>query len=241
VTELQRDRATFATLTGTLEEKGKALEEKVVALQKVEAALKEKEDSLSTLEEAARVQQEEAQGAITGKYLGFCCCLILFYHNLSWFPCSELKKAVANETAEKEAINTALTAAHDEYAELEQTAVNVCQELEEAGALSGSSVVSRLRALGGLITEHTKSTFRLSVLRALDMASTHYDMDLLLVSSGYVVTTDANADTASAIMDDADAAAEEFATTLTKKLKADIPPIAEFDAVEDPLRGEDNL
>ena len=73
------------------------------------------------------------------------------------------------------------------------------------------------------------------------MASTHYDMDLRLVSSGYVVPTDTDADTASAIMDDADAAVEEFATTLTKKLEADIPPIAEFDAVEDPPRGEDNL
>jgi len=54
-TELQRERAIVATLTGTLEEKGKALGEKVVALQNAEAALKEKEDSLSTLEEAARV------------------------------------------------------------------------------------------------------------------------------------------------------------------------------------------
>ena len=41
---------------------------------------------------------------------------------------------VANETAAKEAVNTALTAVHDEYAELEQTAVPVCQELEGDGA-----------------------------------------------------------------------------------------------------------
>ena len=46
---------------------------------------------------------------------------------------------------------------------------------------------------------------------------------------------------ASAIMDDADAAAEEFATVLAGKLEADIPPIAEFDAAEDPQRGDDNL
>ena len=82
-TELQRERATVATLTGTLEEKGKAFEEKVVALQNAEATLKNKEDSLSTLEKAARVQQEEAQGVIAGEYLGFRCCSILFCHNLS--------------------------------------------------------------------------------------------------------------------------------------------------------------
>jgi len=148
---------------------------------------------------------------------------------------------VADETAAKEAVNTALMAAQEEYDDLERTAVNVCQELEGEGVVSGSSVISRLRALGGRIAEHAKSTFRLGVLRALTVASTHYTMDLQRVSSGYVVPNDADADTASAIMDDADAATEEFATTLAGKLEADIPPIAEFDAVADPQRGDDNL
>ena len=131
--------------------------------------------------------------------------------------------------------------AQAEYADLERTAVSVCQELEGDGAVSGSSVISRLRALGGRITEHAKSTFRLGVLRALTMASMHYIMDLQRVSSGYVVPNDADADAASAIMDDADAAAEEFAAALAGKLEADIPPIAEFDAVADPQRGDDIL
>jgi len=102
-------------------------------------------------------------------------------------------------------------------------------------------VISHLRALGGRITEHAKSTFRLGVLRALAVASTHYIMDLQRVSSGYVIPNDADADAASAFMDDADAAAEEFATALAEKLEADIPPIAEFEAVADPRRGDDNL
>jgi hypothetical protein len=95
-------------------------------------------------------------------------------------------------------------------------------------------VISRLRALGGWIAEHAKSTFCLGVLRALAVASTHYIMDLQRVSSGYVVPNDASPDTASTIMDDADATVEGFATILAAKLEADIPPIAEFDAVEDP-------
>ena len=73
------------------------------------------------------------------------------------------------------------------------------------------------------------------------MASTHYIIDLQKVSSGYVVPNDADADAASAIMDDADAAAEEFASVLAGKLEAGIPPIAKFDAAEDPQRGDDNL
>ena len=42
-------------------------------------------------------------------------------------------------------------------------------------------------------------------------------------------------------MDEADAAAEEFATILAEKLEADIPPIAEFDAPEDPQGGDGSL
>jgi len=131
---------------------------------------------------------------------------------------------VADETAVKEAVNTALMAAQAEYTDLERTAVSMSRELEGEGAVSGSSVISRLRALGGRIAEHAKSTFRLGVLRALAVASTHYIMDFQRVSSGYVVPTDADADAASTIMDDADAAAEEFATVLAAKMEADIPP-----------------
>ena len=131
---------------------------------------------------------------------------------------------MTEETVAKEAVNTALMAAQAKYTDLEWTAVSVCQELEGEGAVSGSSVISHLRALGGRIAEHTKSTFRLGVLRALAVASTHYIMDLQRVSSGYVIPTDADADAASTIMDDAAAAAEEFATVLAAKLEADIPP-----------------
>ena len=70
--------------------------------------------------------------------------MILFCCNLSSFFCSELKKAVADETAAKEAVEVMLTTAQAEYVDLEQTAVAVCQELEGEGASSGSSVASRL-------------------------------------------------------------------------------------------------
>ena len=143
-TELQCERATVATLTGTIEEKSKALEEKEAAVRNAEAALKEKEDSLSAYQEAARIQQEEVQGLIAGKYSRFRCCLILVYRNLSWFPCLELRMKVADETTAKEATNKAFTAAQDEYAELARTTVSVSQELEGSGAQSSSSVASRL-------------------------------------------------------------------------------------------------
>src|SRR6185437_2613809 len=177
-------------LAGTLQEQGVALEEREVALQNMGASLKEKEASLSSLEEAARTQRKEAQKNMSGEYLRFSVDLFLFVANVD-FLYSELRQKVADETAAKEAVHTALTVAQMEFAELEQTAVSVCQELEGEGAVSGSSVISRLRALGGRIAEHAKSTSFL--------------MDLQKVSSGYVVPDDADADAASAIMDEADA------------------------------------
>ena len=131
---------------------------------------------------------------------------------------------MADETAAKEDVHGALTAAQNEYAGLEQAAVDVCQELEGEGALSGSSVASRLRSLGSRVADHIKSTFRHGVQRALAVATTHYDMDLERVSSGYVVASGIGANAASAAIDDVDATIEEFAAVLARKLEDDIPP-----------------
>ena len=52
--------------------------------------------------------------------------MALICHNLSSLPRSELKKAVAVETATKEAVHITLTVAQTEYVDLEQTDVAVC-------------------------------------------------------------------------------------------------------------------
>ena len=66
-------------------------------------------------------------------------------------------------------------------------------------------------------------------------------MDLQRVSSGYVVPTNTDADAVLTIMNDANAAVEEFTAVLARKLEDDIPPLAEFDGVEDPQGREGNL
>ena len=48
-------------------------------------------------------------------------------------------------------------------------------------------------------------------------------------------------DAAVAAMDEADAAVEDFAAALAKKLEDDIPPIAKIGAVEYPQGGDGNL
>ena len=73
------------------------------------------------------------------------------------------------------------------------------------------------------------------------MASTHYDMDLKRVLSGYVVAPGVDGDAAAAAMDEADAAVEGFAAVLSKKLEDDLPPLAEDDVAEDAQGEEGNL
>jgi hypothetical protein len=116
------------------------------------------------------------------------------------FSCSELRKAVEDETSAKEAVQVAFTAVQVEHADLEQTAVAMCQELEGKGASSSCSVASLLRSLGGRVAECIRSAFRLRVQRTLAMASTHYDMNLERVSSGYIVALGVEADAAMAAM-----------------------------------------
>ena len=117
----------------------------------------------------------------------------------------------------------------------------VCQELEGEGASFGNSVASSLRSLGGWVAEHIKSFFCLGIQRTLGVASMHSDMDLILVSSGYVVAPGVDGDAAAANMDEADAAVEGFAAALSKKHEDDLPPLAEEDVVEDAQGEEGNL
>ena len=102
--------------------------------------------------------------------------------------------------------------------------MDVCQELEGTNTQSGSSVVSRLRALGGRIAEHAKSTFRLGVLRALAVALTHYLMDLGRVSKGYIISDNASPGAASVIMDEADATVRSSPLFWPGSLKMTSPP-----------------
>jgi hypothetical protein len=152
-----------------------------------------------------------------------------------------LKKVVADETAAKEAIQVALTLAQVEYEDLERTAVAMCQELEGEGGSSRSSVASCLRSLGGRVVERLRSTFRLGVQRTLAVASTHYDMNLEQVATGYVVTPGVEGDDAVAAMEQADAAVEGFAAALSERLEGDLLLDAEDNTAEGPHGGEGNM
>ncbi|WP_225990437.1 hypothetical protein, partial [Flavobacterium sp. SaA2.13] len=79
---------------------------------------------------------------------------------------------------------------------------------------SGSPVASRLRALGGCVTERLKGALLLGVQKTLGVISTHFVVDLEVVSGGYVVADDLDDDAALAVVESADAATSAPAATL---------------------------
>ena len=117
---------------------------------------------------------------------------------------------------------------------LEGATVAVCRELEGEGAPSGSSVASRLRSLGGRVTERLKSALRLGIQKTLGVVSTHYLVDLEAVATGYVVADDLDDDAAVAVVEQAAAAAEGAATTLSALFEGELFPGADVDEDDAP-------
>jgi hypothetical protein len=98
---------------------------------------------------------------------------------------------------------------------LQAAALETCQEIEEGEAQAGSSLASRLRTLGGHVSQHMCRALHLGVRKALGMVGSHYQVDFEVVSSGYVVPVGVEdgeamnrADTLAATA--ADALAEDF-------------------------------
>jgi hypothetical protein len=59
--------------------------------------------------------------------------------------------------------------------------------IEEGEAQAGSSMASRLRALGRHVTQGMRHTLHLGVQKALGMVVSHYRVNLGAISTGYVV------------------------------------------------------
>jgi hypothetical protein len=109
--------------------------------------------------------------------------------------------------------------------EMRAATLEVCQGVEEGEVQAGSSMVSRLRALGRHITQHVRRALHLGVQKALGVVASHYQVVLEVVSTGYVVPVDVDDEVA---MNRADALAAPTADLLTEDfmdfLFSDAPP-----------------
>jgi hypothetical protein len=87
-------------------------------------------------------------------------------------------------TTQAEVVQTAYNSSQQELEALLAAALETCQGIEEDEAQAESSLASRLRALGGHISQRMRRALHLSVRKALDVVGSHYQVDFEAVSSG---------------------------------------------------------
>jgi hypothetical protein len=94
---------------------------------------------------------------------------------------------LGNSATQAQVIQTAYNSSQQELEELQVAALEVCQGIEEGEAQAGSSMASRLHALGGHVTQRMRRTLHLGVQKALGVVVSHYRVNLEAISIGYVV------------------------------------------------------
>jgi hypothetical protein len=110
-------------------------------------------------------------------------------------------------------LQAAYDSSEQELVELRAAALETCQAVEEGEAQAGSSLASRLRALGGHISRRMRCALHLGVQKALGVVRSHYEVNLEAVASVYVVPEGVEDEAA---MEQADALAADAAEALTE-------------------------
>jgi hypothetical protein len=178
--QLQQERAALAEARTTLEREHAALEGAQASLKEREDEVSKldrelialsisNEDQRRTLEEqsatvvslqqavesgrqALEVERKQAEGELPFRYF----ILLTFpsgVHSLLDFLCSGypgLRTALGRVTDRSETLQAAYDSSERELVELHVAALETCQAVEEGEAQAGSSLASRLRALGGV-------------------------------------------------------------------------------------------
>jgi hypothetical protein len=112
--------------------------------------------------------------------------------------------------------------------ELRAAALETCQAVEEGEAQAGSSLASRLRALGGHVSGRMRRALRLGVQKALGVVRSHYEVDFEAVAEGYIVPEGVEDEVA---MEHVDALATDAADALAEAFEEFLfPDAADADA-----------
>jgi hypothetical protein len=105
--------------------------------------------------------------------------------------------------------------------ELRAAALETCQAVEEGEAQAGSSLASRLRALGGHVSRRMHRALHLGVQKALGVVWSHYQVNFEAVASSYVVPKGVKDEVA---MERTDALAAAAARRLPKTSRTSCSP-----------------
>jgi hypothetical protein len=98
-----------------------------------------------------------------------------------------LRTALGHAAERAEALQTSYNSSEQEQLELRSAALETCQAVEEGEAQAGSSLASRLRALGRHVTGRMRRALHLGVQKALEVVRSHYEINFEAVAEGYIV------------------------------------------------------
>jgi hypothetical protein len=98
-----------------------------------------------------------------------------------------LRTALGHAAERAEALQTSYNSSEQELLELRTAALETCQAVEEGEAQAGSSLASRLRALGGHVTGRVRQALCLGVQKVLGVVQSHYEVNFEALAEGYVV------------------------------------------------------
>jgi hypothetical protein len=131
-----------------------------------------------------------------------------------------LRTALGHAAEWAEALQTSYNSSEQE---LRNAALETCRAVEEGEAQAGSSLASRLRALGGHVTERMRRALHLGVQKALGVVRSHYEVNFEVLAEGYVVPDGVEDEVA---MERVDALAADAAGTLTEAFEEFLFPDA---------------
>jgi hypothetical protein len=98
-----------------------------------------------------------------------------------------LHTALGHAAERAEALQTSYNSSEQELLELLTAALKTCQAVVEGEAQAGSSLASRLRALGGHVTGRMRRALHLGVQKALGVVRSHYEVNIEALAEGYVI------------------------------------------------------
>jgi hypothetical protein len=131
-------------------------------------------------------------------------------------------------TNRAETLQAAYNSSERELVELRSAALETCQAVKEGEAQAGSSLASRLRALGGHVSGRMHRTLRLGVQKALGVVRSHYEVNFEVVAEGYIVPEGAEDEAA---MEHVDVLAANAAEALAEAFEEFLfPDAADADA-----------
>jgi myosin heavy subunit len=185
-------------------------------LEEQEATVLDLRRKAEEARKALEVEKKQVEGELLSICFSFCRFVFRGFAPNFLLLCLSLsgsRTTLGNTTTQAEVVQTAYNSSQQEFEALEAATLEICEEEEEGAAQAGSSLASRLRALGGHVSQRMHRALHLGVKKALGVVASHYQVDFEAVSSGYIVPVGVEDEVA---MDRADALAATAADTLSE-------------------------